>query len=135
MRRALSFLLFLTIGACASSDPGGATDAATEGGPETSGSSPGSCNAGKNACSPGTAFCCADYAGSFTPATVQSGCSAAAGTYSPSPCTTTNREGSCTLYAGTAAEKTIRYYAGYDAASSSNPATNCAALHGTYTPG
>jgi hypothetical protein len=114
--------------ATACSSGGGAADGG--GG----GNNPGSCNAGKNSCSPGTTFCCADYRGNFTAASVQNDCSIAMGTYSPAVCTTANREGSCTLYAGTAAEKTIRYYTGYDALSKSDPVTNCAALHGTYAP-
>lgn len=100
------------------------------------GGSPGSCNAGKNSCATGTQFCCADYAGSFTAAEVQNDCNDARvmGMYSPDPCPTANLEGSCTLFGGTAAEKTIRYYVGYDAASMSDPVTNCSALHGAYTP-
>jgi len=54
------------------------------------------------------------------------------GEYSSDPCTTENLEGSCTLYKGTSAEKIIRYYAGYDQLSMSDPATNCSALHGFF---
>jgi hypothetical protein len=95
---------------------------------------PGSCAHGKNSCTPGTPFCCADYGGLFTAAQVQSDCGTAqvGGEYSPDPCTTEDLEGSCTLYKGTAAEKIIRYYAGYDELSQSDPPTNCSALHGFY---
>lgn len=125
---ALSALL-LSIG-CASDGGGGGGGA---GGGSGSGA-PGSCAHGKNSCSPGTDYCCADYGGAFTAAQVQSDCSntRVLGEYSADPCTTEHLVASCTLYAGTAAEKTIRYYDGYDAASMSDPATNCSALHGTY---
>jgi hypothetical protein len=65
---------------------------------------------------------------------VQTDCDDArvSGEYSPDPCTTEDLEASCTLYKGTAAEKIIRYYEGYDALSKSDPVTNCSALHGTY---
>jgi hypothetical protein len=127
------FAISVLLAACSSSSSSTGSDSGSDTG--TTGDPPGSCNAGKNSCSPGTAFCCADYAGNFRASTVKSDCDIAAGTYSPSVCPSANREGSCTLYPGTVAEKTIRYYAGYDAASSSDPAKNCAALHGTYTPG
>lgn len=97
-----------------------------------SGTAAGSCNKGKDSCTPGTAFCCADFHGNFTAMSVQQSCSVAMGTYSPSACDSANLEASCTLYAGTVAEKVIRYYVGYDAASGSDPVTNCKGLHGTY---
>ena len=100
------------------------------------GGPPGSCKAGKNSCATGTEFCCADYAGNFTAEEVEHDCNdvRVMGMYSPDPCPTQDLEASCTLFQGTAAEKTIRYYAGYDVASMSDPATNCRALHGSYTP-
>jgi hypothetical protein len=128
---AIGFLASLL--ACSGGSSGG-PDSGTGGAGGSAGGSPGSCAHGLNSCTTGTAFCCADYAGVFTAATVQSDCGNArvGGEYSPQPCTTVDLEGSCTLYKGTAAEKTIRYYVGYDAASNSDPATNCAALHGTF---
>jgi hypothetical protein len=113
---------------------GGSSGGPDSGAGSSAGGSPGSCAHGLNSCTSGTLFCCADYAGLFTAATVQSDCGNArvGGEYSSLPCTTVDLEGSCTLYKGTAAEKTIRYYAGYDLASKSDPATNCSALHGSF---
>src|SRR4051812_20338432 len=87
----------ILVAACSSSSSdapadGGHTDGGGGGGP------PGSCMAGKNSCSTGTEFCCADYAGNFTPASVKDGCDISGGTYSASTCASANREGSCTLY-------------------------------------
>lgn len=86
---------------------------------------------GGTACS-ARQFCCADYGGTFKAATVENDCNIAGGTYSPDPCTTESLEASCTLYPGTAAEKTIRFYQGWDQVSQNDPATACSALHGQY---
>jgi hypothetical protein len=128
-RRGLAVVLFAVVTSCGGG--GGGHDGGTGG---TSGASPGSCLHGANSCSPGMMFCCADYAGLFTAAQVQSDCGTAqvGGEYSSLPCPTMDLEGSCTLYKGTAAEKTIRYYAGYDVISMSDPPTNCSALHGFF---
>jgi hypothetical protein len=125
-RTALALAVAVLAVAC---DDGGSSS-----GGDGGASAPGSCAHGKNSCSPGTEFCCADYGGSFTAAEVQSDCQnpRVMGEYSPDPCTTEHLEASCTLYRGTAAEKTIRYYEGYDALSQSDPATNCSALHGFF---
>jgi len=84
-------------------------------------------------------LCCQDYRGNFTSATAQTSCSAIAGTYSPTPCRTEDRVGSCALYQGTVAEQIVRYYAGYTFLTTppgaESVAANCAALHiGTYLP-
>lgn len=92
---------------------------------------PGSCAKGKVACSGANqAFCCADYAGDFTATTVQNDCNVSGGVYSAEVCSTAGRIGSCTLYPGTVAEKTIRYYTGY----MGDPSKGCATLHGTWAP-
>jgi hypothetical protein len=130
LQRGLAVVLLALVCSCGGGGGGG-----HDGGPGgSSGASPGSCAHGANSCSPGAMFCCADYAGLFTAAQVQSDCGVArvGGEYSALPCTTMDLEGSCTLYKGTAAEKTIRYYTGYDALSMSDPATNCSALHGFF---
>lgn len=127
----------LVVAGCSDSDTGGGAGGATGaagagGGGQTT--TAGSCRAGKDSCSPGTAFCCDDYHGSFSASSVQTLCSNSqvAGTYSASPCPSADREATCTLYAGTAAEKVISYYTGYDELSGSDPETNCNALHGSY---
>jgi hypothetical protein len=132
--RKLVHALFVVALAVACSDDGGGGGRGGTGGGSGNGASPGSCVHGKNSCSPGTDFCCADYGGLFTQAQVQSDCGNArvGGEYSSDPCTTMDLEGSCTLYKGTAAEKIIRYYEGYDLVSMSDPPTNCSALHGSF---
>lgn len=120
---ALIAATMLAVG-CSSSSSGG-----SDGG--GGGNNPGSCNAGKVACS-GTnqPYCCADYAGNFTATTVQNDCNISAGMYSANVCASANRIGSCTLYKGTAAEKTIRYYTGY----MGDPSGGCTNIKGVWTP-
>lgn len=103
-----------------------------------SSASVGSCAGGKESgCS--QSLCCQDYGGNFTAATAQSSCSAISGTYSSTACPSSNRVGSCVLYQGTAAEQTVRYYAGYvvpdHTAGTDSASANCTALHiGTFSP-
>jgi hypothetical protein len=131
LSHALVFAFFAA--ACSNSSSSGGRDAGSSGGSGNAGA-PGSCAHGKNSCTPGTDFCCADYGGLFTAVQVRSDCDdpRVAGEYSPDPCTTESLEASCTLYKGTAAEKIIRYYQGYDQLSQSDPPTNCSALHGFF---
>ncbi len=129
LKRGLAIGLLAFVASCGGGGGGG------DGGMGGSGGRmPGSCAHGLNSCSPGTMFCCADYAGLFTAAEVKSDCdmTRVGGEYSALPCTTVDLEGSCTLYKDTVAEKTIRYYAGYDFTSMSDPATNCSALRGFF---
>lgn len=125
MRNARPFYLLacaLLVSACSSS--GGGADGGGGGG-----ASPGSCKAGTVACSGANQpFCCADYGGNFKAATVQNDCNISGGMYSSSVCATASRLGSCTLYPGTIAEKTIRYYTGY----TGDAQQSCTALHGTW---
>jgi hypothetical protein len=92
----------------------------------------GSCNAGSDSCGQGAARCCADYP-RISLADLKSACAAGAGVYSAAPCSTADREASCTLSAGTAAEKVIRYYTGYELGANTDPITNCSAISGVYS--
>lgn len=77
---------------------------------------------------------CWDYTGTqFTPTNVQSACPSLA-TYSPQPCPTANRIGSCSVYTGQPTEQTVRYFSPkFDEA---HAKTTCAAqVGGVYTPG
>ena len=132
-----AFLGFaILIGVGCSGGSGGGTPS-PDGGGQTS-TLAGSCTGGlESGCT--HALCCQDYHGNFTAASAQTSCSAIAGTYSATPCTSENLAGSCALYQGTAAEQIVRYYAGYTfldtEPGSASAAANCAALHiGTYIP-
>lgn len=95
---ALIFVFALTIQACS----GG-----------TSGSGGGT--ASNYSCSLSSYYECDDYVGSgYTELKSQqsTACAGEGGTFSTSPCSTTNRAGSCAVGAGTASEYIIRYYNG-----------------------
>lgn len=129
--RALAVGLVLVACSDSGGSGGGGGGGSSNHGGAGNGTHPGSCMNGGTACS-AHQFCCADYAGNFTAAQVQNDCNIAGGQYSPDACTTENLEGSCTLYGGTAAEKTLRYYTGWDQVSHSDPVTACSAVHGHY---
>jgi hypothetical protein len=121
----------LAVPACSSDSSSGTPGSGGSGGNGDAGP-PGSCLYTSDSCPSAPQFCCTDYSGNATAASVSAACASNMGTYSSDPCDTSNIEGGCTLDAGTPTEKTIYFFPGYTAASS-DPWPICLSLGGLWT--
>ena len=127
--------VLLVVGVFAGCSPGSGGGGGSDGGHGGSTCAAGSCNGGlETMCTEQT--CCQDYQGGFTASEAQSSCAAIHGVYSSIPCRATDLAGGCVLYAGTAAQQTVRYYGGYvitgHAAGPESAQANCDALQGDW---